>query len=267
MVEHLNFSGRIDRLYIHGDTALIQDFKSGFSQPDEAELNAQLKVLAVLVGINYPQVEKIYVQIVSGAFGVSEAFYDLERLSLAFTDVIKTLRAISAEHASFTPGPEQCRFCSAINICQAVKDLVLPVARENRSELPDGERAAQLLDEVELLQNHLNEIRAYYHRKLAQGDQIPGYGLVPGIARRSVDDWPAAREKLEAFIPAEKLQKLASYSIPAVEKLLGEEQKLRGPKLKAKLAEILGPLMELNFPEPSLKRIKGEPSIKSLNAN
>lgn len=268
MVEHLNFSGRIDRLYIHGDTALLIDWKSGFSEPDQAELNAQLKVLAVLVGINFPQIEKIYVQIISGPYGVSEAFYDLERLSQAFTDVIKTLRAISAEHATFSPGPEQCRFCSAINICQAVKDLVMPVAREYHDDLPDGEKAAKLLDEVEVLQNHLNEIRAFYHRKLQKGGKIPGYELVPGAPRRSVADWQTAREKLEQFIAPAKLDQLALFSIPAVEKLLGEEQKLRGPKLKARLAEILGPLMELNFPEPSMKRIEGsKPLIRSLNAN
>src|SRR5215472_2050130 len=40
-------SGRADRVIICGRVALIQDFKFGFREPDPAEVNAQLKFLAV----------------------------------------------------------------------------------------------------------------------------------------------------------------------------------------------------------------------------
>lgn len=251
-------SGRFDRCVYTKNKALLIDFKTGWQEPQPIEQNAQMKMLAVLVGIALPSVEQVIVQIVSGPFGVTEARYDLEALSKAYSDVLRTLRAIGAERAPFNPSPEACQWCPALNICQAVKDLVKPVAKLQYSALPDGSRAAKLLDEVELLQNHLDEIRAYYKRRLLEEAdyQIPNYALVPGVPKRQVKDWIAARGKLEEFVDARELDKLASYSIPACEKLLGAAIKMKGEKLKNQFATVLGDLLELRHPEPSLKRVE-----------
>ena len=48
-------SGQFDKVVYSGDTALILDYKSGHSEPNPAEQNAQLKVLAVLVALHLPQ--------------------------------------------------------------------------------------------------------------------------------------------------------------------------------------------------------------------
>src|SRR5215471_12921754 len=61
-------SGRFDRVYFTEKLALVQDFKTGWREVDAAEQNAQLKVLAVLVGIALPTVEKIVAMIVSGPY-------------------------------------------------------------------------------------------------------------------------------------------------------------------------------------------------------
>ena len=66
-------SGRFDRVIWDGKIALIQDYKTGRSEPDHAEQNSQLKVLAVLFALNYRRVEEVIVQIVSRSHGVTEA--------------------------------------------------------------------------------------------------------------------------------------------------------------------------------------------------
>src|SRR5258707_13657294 len=147
-------SGRFDRCVYTPSVALVQDFKTGWAEPDPAEQNSQMKVLAVLVGLNLPRTLcKVIVQVISGPYGVSEATYDYPALAKAYSDILATLRAIQDPLAPLSPSPEACRYCPAINVCQAVKSLA-PAMREVEA-LPDGEIGAELLDSVEVLQKRL----------------------------------------------------------------------------------------------------------------
>ena len=135
------------------ELALVQDYKCGFSEPDPAEDNAQLRVLAVLIALNLPTVKEVVVQIVSGPYGVTEARYGLAELSAAYGEIVETLKAINAPDAPFSPSPEACHYCGAKLICQALKDTVVgPLAKLQMSALPEGgNRAAKLLEEVEIM--------------------------------------------------------------------------------------------------------------------
>jgi uncharacterized protein DUF2800 len=258
-------SGRFDRLTIHGSTALIQDFKSGFSDVNPAEYNAQLKFLAVAVAIEHKQLTKVIVQLLSPKGGVSEHVYSLENGSLqkAYIDVVNTIDAINNPRAPFHAGEEQCRYCPASNICEEVKKLVGPVSKERYSQLPDGERAAKLLGEIEVLSAHILEIRRHYEKRMRDDSsyQIPGWTLEVGAPRRKVTDWVAARAKLEEFVNQQELDALADFSIPAVEKLLGDAIGVRGNKLKDELKRVLGELLVYEYPQPTLKKRKknGDP--------
>ena len=75
-------SGRFDVCYFTEKLALVIDYKTGWSEPDSAEQNAQLKVLAVLIGIALPTVEEIVVQLISTAKTFSCAFCSAESGSL-----------------------------------------------------------------------------------------------------------------------------------------------------------------------------------------
>ena len=260
-------SGRFDRVVYTEKTALVIDYKSGFSEPDPAEQNAQLKVLAVLVGLHLPAVEEVIVQIISGPFGITEARYDVAALGKAYHEIIVTLRALRDPAAPLNPSPEACRYCPAINICQAVKNLIMPVATKTQvSQLPDGARGSRLLDEVAVIEEHIETIKAYYAKRLTEDPafELPGYAMMQGAPRRAVADWVAGRARLEEFIDANVLDSLASFSIPAVEKLLAEQIGIKGNKVKDKLAEILGPLLELKYPDKSLKRVSGKAQLVTV---
>src|ERR1700745_754357 len=97
-------SGRFDRVIYTPTVALCQDFKTGWSEPDPAEQNAQLKVLAVLVALHMPPtLKEVIVQIISGPSGVTEARYDLRALAEAYSSILATLRAIHAVDAPLNP--------------------------------------------------------------------------------------------------------------------------------------------------------------------
>ena len=142
-------------------------------------------------------------QIVSGPFGVTEARYGSE-LMAAYDDIVATLKAINAPDAPFSPSPEACHYCGAKLICQALNNRVVgPLSKLQMSALPEGgDRAAKLLDEVEIMAGLLKEIKAFYAGKFDDPTySIPGYAMKPGAIVREVTDWDAARSRLAEFLP------------------------------------------------------------------
>jgi hypothetical protein len=172
--------------------------------------------------------------------------------------VLKTLRAINDPHPEFHPSFEACKYCPGVNICQATKDLILPVARTvEHSPLPEEpKRVAKLLDEVELISRHLEEIKRHYSRKLKEEPdyKIPGWHLASGPPKRTVTDWIEARAKLEQYVHSQALDAVANYNVTEIERVLGEAIGVKGEKRKAELKRVLGDLLELKYPEPTLKR-------------
>ena len=275
-------SGRFDRVIYTPTVALVQDFKTGWSEPDPAEQNSQMKLLAVLVALSLPSMlREVVVQVISGPFGVTEARYDLAALAKAYSEILETLRAIQDPMAPLNPSPEACRFCSAINICQAVKNLIVPVAKTQVSALPDGARGAKLLDEVAVLEKHFKEIKKYYERrcneptyklpgyKLVNGNEVQEvtdwcYALVPGNEVREIADWKKAEMRLAEYLDTDQLKEAQSYTIGKLETALAKSLKLTAEQAKEKLNQILDGLIIRNQNKSNLKRI-GKPRLVEIN--
>lgn len=235
-------SGRADRVVYLGTTALVQDYKSGFREPQAAEVNAQLKVLAVLVALQLPFITEVVAQLVTGPFGILEARYDVYQLGEAYASVVETLKRINDSDPVPQPGREQCRYCPAINICPAIEAMQTPVAQQCQAvKLPEREDAAPLLNSIEILERQIKAVKEYYTEAMKADPtyQIPGWALVPGPQRREVKDWRGARARLAQVIDAGELDGLADYSIPAVEKLLAKSLAIKPKDAGQKLAQIL----------------------------
>jgi Protein of unknown function (DUF2800) len=261
-------SGQFDRCVYTPTVALVQDFKTGWSEPDPAEQNSQMKMLAVLVALHMPStLREVVVQIISGPFGVSEDRYDLAALAKAYNEILSTLRAIQDPLAPLSPSPEACRYCPALNICQAVQDKRPALLKIQWTALPDcNEAAAELLSTVEVLAKHLEAIRAYYQTRMEENPnyQIPGWGLVPGAVRREVTDWEAARRRLGEWLDLSEIEAASNYRLGDLERALGKKLNLRGKPLKERMGEILQGLIEEKPNAASLKRVKGQPPVLSL---
>jgi hypothetical protein len=261
-------SGQADRVIYNPKTGLVlvQDFKTGWSEPDPAEQNAQLKVLAVLAALHLRKigvtVRKVVVQIISGPYGITEATYELPDLANAYDAILTTLRAINAEYAGFAPSSEACRYCPAINICEAVNKI----AATQYTMLPDGEQAGAILDQCEVLERRIEAIREHYAERMSNDPtyQVPGFAMMPGPQRRTVEDWKRARARLEEFIDPAELEALANYSIPSIEKCVAKALKLKAKEASIKLSEILGDLLTVRQGNLCLKRVKGAAKVVSL---
>jgi hypothetical protein len=262
------FSGRFDRVIYTPSIALVQDFKTGWSEPDAADQNSQMKVLAVLVALHMPRMlREVVVQIISGPFGVKEARYDLAALAKAYNEILATLRTLQDPLAPLSPSPEACRYCPAINVCQAVKNSILAIAVKTQvSPLPGGESGSKLLDELEVVQGFIDTARQHYREQLFQDPSydLPGWSLIPGAIRREVTDWEIARQRLAEWLDLEEINGAANYRLGDLERALGKKLKLRGPDLKQRVNEILQGLIEEKQNAASLKRVKGEPKLATL---
>ena len=259
-------SGRFDRVLYTDTLALVQDFKTGFSEPTAASQSAQMRVLAVLVGLSLPKITEVVVQIISGPFGVSEARYSVGDLTQLYRQIEATLTALQAPDAPLVPSPELCRKCPAQLVCPALKALVVPTRRALASPLPDGGNAAKLLDEIAIFEAHFEEVKAFYSNKLATDPdyKIPGYALVPGAARREITDWPALRERLARFVEPEQLD--GPKALGELERALGRALGLGPVQAKERFNAIAGECIAKKEPAPSLKRISGSPKFKHLEA-
>ena len=246
----------------------VIDFKSGFSEPDPAEINSQLKVLAVLVALHLPHVTEVYAQIISGPYGITEARYTIQELAQAYNEILDTLRAIHAESAPFNPSPEACRYCPAVLICPAFKKQMLePVQKQQLVELPtDPEEVSALLDRTEAVIRYADQVKEFYAQRLTDDPScsIPGWGMVPGITRREVTNWHVARKRLEEFIDEKELAASETYSLGDIEKALGRKLKLKAKEARVKLNEILAGLVEEKQNQPSLRRVRGETKVAAL---
>lgn len=257
-------SGRFDLLAYYPirapRLALLQDFKTGFTEPQAAEQNAQMKILALLVGLNMPTVEEVVAQIISGPYGVTEARYTIAQLGSVYDETIDLLRRINAPDAPLTPGVEQCRHCTAIMICQAVRDdVVRPMTKLRTSFLPeDPKAAARVLDDAEILAKFITDVKAFYAGLLTKNPslRIPGWDMQPGNIVREVINWDKARERLSEFLPIEKLNSAADYRLGELEKALGKALKLKGAPLREKMNSILDGLYIEKQNASSLKRKK-----------
>jgi hypothetical protein len=250
-------SGRVDRVIFTEKTALLIDFKSGFSEPDEAVRNSQLKVLSVLVGLRFPNIEEVVAQVISGPYGISETRYNLEQLGTAYSDIVSTLRKIHNPNAPLVAGVEQCRYCPAQLICLANRDLITPITKLRTTKLPeDSERSSRLLDEITVLRKCFDEIERYYFERLSSDPdfKIDGYDLVPNTPRREINDVKAAKLRLTEYLSEDQLNEISSITITGIEKGLSQQLKLKGKELRARTNEILQGLITEKTPAPSLKR-------------
>jgi hypothetical protein len=253
-------SGQFDRVLYTQELALVQDFKTGWSEPDPIEQNAQMKVLAVLVALHLPKAKEVIVQIISGPYGVFEARYDLWRLSVAYEEIKKTLGSLYSREAAFAPSPQACQYCPAKLICQAVKDLIVPLSALPVAQLPlKGESAAEILDSISVLRSYFDQVEMFYEEHLKDPTySIPGYQMVPGLVRREVTDWDKARERLGEWLDLEQINGAANYRLGDLEKALAKKLSLRPKEAKERMNQILAGLVAERQNASSLKRIKLE---------
>jgi uncharacterized protein DUF2800 len=250
-------SGRFDQVYFTDKIALVQDFKSGWSEPEPAEQNAQMMVLAVLVGLSLPDLEEIIVQVISRSHGVSEARYGVRELETAYNQIHSVLTRLGKADAPLVPSVEACRYCPAILICPAIQEAIKPMTKKLViEELPrQGPKATELLDRAGIVKNYIAELEKFYAKIVSDAPgSVPEYQMAPGPGKRAVSDWEAASARLGEYLEPHIVKEAQSFKMTQLEAALGDSLGLSLKEAKLKFNQILEGLIEIKYPAPSLRR-------------
>jgi hypothetical protein len=115
---------------------------------------------------------------------------------------------------------DHCHFCPARLICAAAKDAASQAMLTKVTQLPLGNKAAELLDQIKRAQALFKEIELFYKRMLEETPgAIPGWMLQPGDVRRSIEDTVALHKHLSDLFSIEELLSCCFPSVPALERL------------------------------------------------
>jgi hypothetical protein len=96
---------------------------------------------------------------------------------------------------------DHCRWCAAKPICPRMTGAAERALRAQLTEMP-AEQIALRLQQVEMLESYITDLRALAFQMLENGLPVPGYKLVPKQARRQWVD----KAKIEAWVDANGIE-------------------------------------------------------------
>lgn len=218
--EHEGF-GTADAIIVRGNEMIVVDLKTGRGVEVEVEGNPQLHAYALgalELAEAVADIERVRMVIVQPrAGGIKEHDLHVDELKAWARDhatpacrrVLEAVEDFSVGHLN--PGERQCRFCPAKATCPALRDAVADTALGFTPASPDefAEASVSAADEhspadwlgavlakVDLIEEWCSSVRAEAHRRLSDGQAVPGFKLVAG--KRGARAWsnPQAAEEL-----------------------------------------------------------------------
>jgi hypothetical protein len=208
---------------LRGRHLWVIDYKHGQGVTVEAAENEQLMyyALGAVLELNVKP-RKITVVIVQPRAShpdgiIRDWTFDWERLVEFKNDLMVAAYATRDEDAPLAVG-DWCRFCPALAQCPAQHDHAVEVAQQEfavmRTDEPGSLPAPHALTEEELLlvlekgdyvSRWLKAVRDYAFEKLEQGEELPGWKLVPKRANRKWNDEEEVRALLLQYPGVEEV--------------------------------------------------------------
>lgn len=247
------FSGRFDLAAINAPqgVAVIVDDKSGWGDVPAADVNLQLRTLAVLAFANWP-VTKVFVVLNQPAKGEpSIACYSYAGLVSARREIEGYVDAASLPGGPRKATPHGCKYCTAKSFCPEVMEVL--------TKLSNGEISGDwqtALDQCEVAQLVIDDLRAKAKAVLATDpNAIPGWKLQPGATRTTVKDAKGAFGLLSDVVTSDEYMGCCTVKIGDLTKVYQAKAGIKSAKsarsaMEARIASVI----EQKQGEPLLKR-------------
>jgi len=225
--------GSTDLIGRVGDRVISLDWKFGDGVTVEAEENPQGMFYTAAAMYNpdlawvFDGAKDVEIVIVQPP-NVRRWVTTFDRLRLFERELVLAVKQAQGPNPPLRTG-DHCRWCNAKPICPAMngaQDRVMALALK---EL-DVKQLGAALDQVDLVEQRINDLRALAQQVLENGGTVPGYKLVAKRATRKWADDAAAEAALRAVIGDEATE--TSVISPAQ-----AEKKLK--KVKGTLPEIV----------------------------
>jgi hypothetical protein len=250
-------SGKPDEVLRQGPRVAVLDHKFGNHRVNDPRNNVQLSLYALLVAREDASVEEVTCQILSPLYDFEPGTYGRQELDELYKTVLVVVASLG-DPGDPVPG-DHCHFCPARLICSAAKDQAALAMLAKVAELPRGEQAARLLDDIKRAQALFKEVEAYYRRLLEETPgAIPGWALEPGYVRRSITDASAAQQKVESLLALEEFLATCSVSVPQREKAWAKKSGIPVAHAREPFKRFVGALLTEKRNAPSLSRVKAD---------
>jgi Protein of unknown function (DUF2800) len=276
-------SGKPDEVLRQGARACVIDHKFGSYRVEDPLDNQQLAIYALLVSREDEAIEEVTAQILSPYFDFEPFTYSRTELDRLYESVLVVINSLG-DPGEPTPGGH-CLFCPGKMICSAARmeaeNAALCIKRNPRTEsavagswslqnqqgcvpaapcwdceLPIGEGAAKLLEQIKRAQALFKEIESYYRTRLVEDSGcVPGWMLQPGDVRRSIEDALALHERTSDQFSLEELLSCCAPSVPALERIWAKKNGVPANQAKEGFKQFLGSLLIEKRTAPSLRKV------------
>jgi hypothetical protein len=256
--------GTADALIIRGDEMIVVDLKTGRGVEVEAD-TAQLKAYALgclPIADQVADIERVRLVIVQPRNGgIKEHDMGVDELRAwvhtraapAARKVLEALAEFSVGHLN--PGEKQCKFCAAKATCPALRDSVAltvmadtPASPEEFAQAyvsaPDEHSPedwiAAALAKVDLIEDWCKAVREQAHKRLSEGQELPGWKLV--AVKRGARAWTDAKAAEELLRKQFRLTIEQAYDLKLISPTSAEKLAKAGdlgPKQWARAQELI----------------------------
>ena len=247
-------SGKPDEVVRQGSRVAVLDQKYGNHRVEDPRENAQIGLYALLVAHEDQTITEVSCQVLSPYFDFEPVTYSRAELMQLHQSVLVVVASL-ADPGDPVPG-DHCHFCPARLVCGAAKDQAAKAMLAKVVELPLGEQAAQLLDDIKRAQALFKEVEAFYKRLLEDSPgAIPGWALEPGYTRREIADTAALHHHAAGLFSTEEFLSTCSVSVPQLEKLWAGKAGVPVAKSREPFRKFLGDLLTEKRTASSLKPV------------
>jgi hypothetical protein len=250
--------GSADLLGRIGDTAYVIDWKFGDGVAVDVEENPQLMFYAAAamrtkeVQWVFEGATKIECVIVQPPY-VKRWETSPRRIQMFEHELVRAVKRALQPDAELVSG-DHCRWCAAKPICPLLTGAVDRALRSSVQAL-DVASISAALEEAELLEHWIADLRALAFQMLEEGVAVPGYKLVPKRATRQWVNETAALDALRDLgVKENELMETSMLSPAKVEKVL-KKHKLELPRDLVVSVSTGNTLAPENDPRPAVLQI------------
>lgn len=239
-------SGKMDKVLIKGNIALIPDYKLGRKEVLQPAYNPQLIAYSVLVREEYG-IEGSYLAIIPAWRRTPPpAHIDATGMDSWRRTILDGLRESRRPSAPRNAGPH-CDYCPARAICPQAHAVVAQVSTYSEFDTLTAEQELQRYDLCKHAESTIKVYLEYQKARLeADPDAIPGLRLKPGSEQVTVKDAAGVYSILTPSLGHDKVMSCAKLSLTGLAsvstggksntKKLSKEGELKKAELKSQLA-------------------------------
>tara|TARA_Y100000588_G_scaffold145118_1_gene158995 strand:+ start:3391 stop:4506 length:1116 start_codon:yes stop_codon:yes gene_type:complete len=274
--------GTVDLVIIVGTHAYIVDYKFGWGEVDDADINIQIQAYAKGVFDKFPDLETAKtVLLLPRRDELLEAEYTRKDMIDVGMRLDLIITKAEEETPDLRPNTEGCRFCKHRLSCQALSDKLLPIARKYEDSVDDFQTVLwhnydpAHIEDPKVIGKMLN-VASVLDRwasaakkqalKLAEeeGREIPGYDLRWRTPSTKIEDAQEAYDTLAHLLTPEEFMEASNVTLAQLSKALakklprGEKKNARGTiEIALEEAGLLAP-EEDRERAPYLKKAKAK---------